>query len=62
MSTEAQKKASAKYAAKNTRNVQFRFNIKTDADILEYLDSLSNKAGYIKKLIRDDIQKNCPKD
>ncbi len=30
---------------------------KTDADILEKLDHVESKMGYIKKLIRDDIEK-----
>jgi len=40
---------------KNTRQVKFRFNLRTDADILEKLDSLDNVQGYIKSLIRADI-------
>lgn len=29
----------------------------TEADIIEKLESVPNKAGYIKQLIRDDISK-----
>ena len=57
MSTEAQKKASANYAKKMTKCVNLAFNKKTDADILENLDHVESKMGYIKKLIRDDIEK-----
>ena len=57
MSTEAQKKASANYAKKMTKCVNLAFNKKTDADILEKLDHVESKMGYIKKLIRDDIEK-----
>ena len=58
MSTEAQKKASANYAKKMTKCVNLAFNRKTDADILEKLDSVDSKMGYIKKLIREDIEKS----
>lgn len=31
---------------------------KTDAEIIEKLDSVPNKAGYIRELIRRDIENN----
>ena len=49
MATEAQKKASANYAKKMTKCVNLAFNKKTDADILEKLDQVDSKMGYIKK-------------
>lgn len=61
MATEAQKKASANYAKKMTKCVNLAFNKKTDADILEKLDQVDSKMGYIKKLIREDIA-NSEKD
>ena len=39
----------------NTKQVKFRFNIRTDADILSKLESVENVQGYIKALIRADI-------
>ena len=48
MSTEAQKKASANYAKKMTKCVNLAFNKKTDADILEKLDQVDSKMGYIR--------------
>ena len=54
-STEAQLKAAAKYDKANTKSVFLKLNIKTDADILEYLDTVGNKQGYIKELIRKDM-------
>lgn len=57
MASEAQKKAQARYAEKNTRQINFQFNRITDADILEKLDSVGNKMGYIKSLIRADLDK-----
>lgn len=54
--TEAQKRAKMKYDARATKQVMLKFNIKTDADILEKLDSVPNKQGYIKGLIRADLK------
>lgn len=55
MTTEAQKKASAKYDRNHTKSILFKFNTTRDADILAKLDEVGNKQGYIKKLIRGDI-------
>lgn len=41
---------------KNIIRIQLKLNKKTDADTLEKLESVGNKQGYIKSLIRDDIQ------
>ena len=57
MSSEAQKRASARYDAANTRQIKLKLNTKTDADILDLLDSLDNVQGYIKGLIRQDMKK-----
>ena len=57
MASEARLRANAKYDAAHTRKVILKLNKETDADILERLDSVSNKQGYIKGLIRDDIEK-----
>ena len=43
------------YDKANTKQVKFKFNIKTDADILEHLKRQTNIQGYIKALIRADI-------
>lgn len=55
--TEAQKRAQAKYDKANTKQVIMKLNKITDADILEMLDQTPNVQGYIKQLIRDDIRK-----
>lgn len=51
-STEAQIRAAAKYDKNNTKLVQLKLNKKTDADILEHLETVGNKQGFIKDLIR----------
>ncbi len=55
--TEAQKKAVAKYDAENTVRVMLKLNKTTDADILKALEASGNKQGYIKQLIRADLNK-----
>lgn len=45
----------AKYDKAHTTNISLKLNNGTDADILKKLDSIPNKQGYIKQLIRNDI-------
>ena len=53
--SQAHLKAIAKYQKTNTTQIKLSLNNKTDADIITKLDSVPNKQGYIKGLIRDDI-------
>ena len=53
--TDAQKRAQAKYDAENTRQIRLKLNTKTDADILDRFAECGNIQGYIKRLVRDDI-------
>ena len=55
-SKDAQLRATQKYNKENTIQVVCRFNKSTDADIVERLQEVENKNGYIKELIRRDIQ------
>lgn len=57
MATEAQRRAVERYDAENTRQIKMKLNIKTDADILQWLDAQDNKQGAIKQAIRDKIGK-----
>ena len=45
------------YNRKNKKQIKFELNINTEADIIQHLETIDNKAGYIKQLIRDDIAK-----
>lgn len=47
-----------RYAKKNIKQFKIDCVKTTEADIIEKLDSVPNKAGYIKGLIRADIEKN----
>ncbi len=57
MTSESQKRASAKYDASNTISMRLKLNINTEVDIIERLEKAGNKSGYIKQLIRDDINR-----
>jgi hypothetical protein len=50
-------KAQKKYNRTKTRSFIFKFNKGTDADVIERLEKAENKQGYIKALIRKDIEK-----
>lgn len=55
MATEAQRRAKKKYKP----NVK-RFSVDfypTESDLIEHLAKQENKQGYIKELIRKDMQK-----
>lgn len=55
MSTKAQINAVNKYNREKTKVVLVRLNKQTDTDIIEHLETVTSKMGYIKKLIREDI-------
>lgn len=47
----------ARYDAENAVRISLKLNRKTDADILARLEAMPSKQGYIKGLIRADIEK-----
>ena len=53
--SQSQIKASLKYNTSNTKRVYISLNTNTDKDIIDMLEKISNKQGYIKELIRRDI-------
>ena len=52
MTTDAQKQATAKYDKENTVVYAIKLNRKTDADIIERLETVGNRQGFIKDCIR----------
>lgn len=56
--TQAQRKAIDKYDKANTKQICLKLNLNTDEDILNYLESMENKQGFIKELIRKEMNKN----
>lgn len=59
MTTEAKRRANAKYDLTHTRQITLKLNLETDKDILDMLDAVGNKQGYIKALIRADMRKEA---
>lgn len=57
MATAAQNRAVAKYDRTHTKQVIMKLNLKTDADILKRLSEVDSKQGYIKRLIRHDMER-----
>lgn len=58
MSTkEARNRAIVKWKKKAVVQFKMDLNKENDADIIQKLDDVPNKAGYVKGLIRDDIAK-----
>lgn len=45
-----------RYAAKNRRTYTFAFFASTEGELIDKLEKVPNKAGYIKALIRKDIE------
>lgn len=55
---QARNASKARYDAENTRHIGLKLNLKTDADILEWLETKDSTQRYIKRLIREDISRN----
>lgn len=54
--SKAQLKAQQKYDKEHTKTFLMKLNKKTDSDIIDKLDNVGNKQGYIKSLIREDLK------
>lgn len=59
--SEAKKRARLKYDGANTVQIKLKLNKKTDADILERFGEVGNKQGYIKRLVRKDLEEEREK-
>lgn len=56
MVSEAKIRANNKSNKLNTKMICVRLSYNTDADIIKKLDEVDSKMGYIKELIRKDLQ------
>ncbi len=54
-------KSQNKYDANNTRKFGLKLNRKTDKELIEKLESVDSIQGYIKSLIRADVEKDKEK-
>lgn len=57
MATEAQLKAGYKYDKANTKQFHLKLNKRTVKDVIERLLGTGNVQGYIKGLVRADIER-----
>ena len=55
--TESQKK----YVKRAYKRFTIEFNRNTDGDILEFLESATNKQGLVKRLLREEMEKKISK-
>jgi hypothetical protein len=53
----ADSQAKREWMKANTTVITMKLNHRTDADIIAQLTNVDNKNGYIKQLIRADIEK-----
>lgn len=54
---EEKNKRIVKYIKENVKQMCLALNVKTDRDILDKLETVDSKNGYIKSLIREDIKR-----
>lgn len=54
---EKERAAQIKWRAEKTAALNIRLSVDNDADIIEKLSKVSSKTDYVKRLIRDDINK-----
>ncbi|QWT18110.1 hypothetical protein KPC83_02985 [Collinsella sp. zg1085] len=54
--SDAQKRATLKYLKDKTKQLAIRF-YPADMELFEWLDAQDNKQGYIKQLIREDMER-----
>lgn len=50
-----------RYDSKNRKSFAIKLNYNYDMDIIEKLDAVESMNGYIKQLIRDDIEREKTK-
>lgn len=59
MTTEAKRRAVYKYDKAHTKQIHLKLNKRTDKDVIERLLGTGNIQGYIKGLIRADIERGA---
>lgn len=50
--------ANYRYSKENLLKVMVAFNRRTEPELAEWMEEKENKAGYIKGLVRDDIERS----
>lgn len=57
MKTEARKRQNTEWKKANAVRVSIRLYKNTDADLLAFLDTVDNKQGLIKRLLREEMNR-----
>ena len=52
----------AQYEKENLRQIRLKINRKTEPELLEWIEKQENIQGYIKQLIREDMDREKEKD
>ena len=55
---ERQAAARRKYDSTKTKQYVMRLRLGADADVIERLDSVPSKTGFIRRLVREDIARD----
>ncbi len=50
--------SSAKYERENLLRVMVKFNRKTEPELVERVEQQESKAGYLKRLVKEDIERD----
>ena len=58
MTSDAQRRANLKYQKEKTRQIAIRFS-PNEMDVFEHIKSQDNIAGYIKRLVREDMERGA---
>lgn len=58
MPSEAQKRATAKYHKEKMKQLAIRFS-PNEMDVFDHIKSQPNIAGYIKRLVREDMERSA---
>ena len=57
MDKEQKKVYDIEYQKRNVKRIPFNLNLSTDADIIAHIQQINNVNGYLKELIRQDINR-----
>ncbi len=52
-----QGKYTQQYIKDNIRQIRLTLNQRTEQDLIDWMDQQPNKQGYLKRLIRDDMNR-----
>ena len=50
------------YEKENIRQIRLKINRKTEPELIEWIEKQGNIQGYIKRLIREDMEKQQAKE